>query len=86
MIFQDHTQSVAIQQGPLQRWLRLASVHVHMLVGPVHGIVKNFDIDQMHELVLRQNALTKQAREIEVSETIDEWKARLNLVGDVRGE
>lgn len=86
LIFQDHTQSVAIQQGPLQRWLRLASVHVHMLVGPVHGIVKNFDIDQMHELVLRQNALTKQAREIEVSETIDEWKARLNLVGDVRGE
>ncbi|WP_216379102.1 PH domain-containing protein [Arcanobacterium phocae] len=79
LIFQDHTQSVAVLQGPLQRMLGLSSLNIHLLAGPCDGVVKNFALADMRQLLREENQLTKQARAIEVSENIDEWKARLGL-------
>lgn len=81
LIFQDHTQSTSLNQGPIQRFFGLASIGTHVLPGPCDGYVKNFDVDQMRELLIYENELTKQARAVEVSESIDEWKRRLGLIG-----
>ena len=39
------TQSVGITQGPLQRRLRLADVHVHTTKGPVNVVAQELDAD-----------------------------------------
>ena len=38
-------QSVRITQGPLQRWLRVASVHVDTTPGPVHQAAKHLPVE-----------------------------------------
>ncbi|WP_167137949.1 PH domain-containing protein [Diaminobutyricimonas sp. TR449] len=39
-------QSVAVRQGPLLRWLRLAAIHVHTVAGPITPTLGAIDRDQ----------------------------------------
>ena len=56
------TQSVRIEQGPLQRRLRLADVHVHTPRGPVNAVAHQLDEQTARELALSQLDRARAAR------------------------
>jgi putative membrane protein len=56
------TQSVRIEQGPLQRLLRLADVHVHTPRGPVNAVAHQLDEHIARELALSQLDRARTAR------------------------
>lgn len=56
------TQSVRIEQGPLQRKLRLADVHVDTPKGPVHAIARQLDVQVARALALGQLDRARAAR------------------------
>ncbi len=56
------TQSVRIEQGPLQRRLRLADVHVDTPRGPVHAVARQLDEATARELALTQLDRARAAR------------------------
>ena len=57
------TQSVRLQQGPLQRRLGLADVHFDITRGPVTPIVHQVDAETARELALSQLDRARAARE-----------------------
>ena len=59
------TQSVRIEQGPLQRRLRLADVHVHTPRGPVNAVAHQLDEQTARELALSQLDRARAARAAE---------------------
>lgn len=59
------TQSVRIEQGPLQRRLRLADVHVDTPRGPVRAVARQLDVDLARELALSQLDRARTARAAE---------------------
>ena len=59
------TQSVRIEQGPLQRRLRLADVHVHTPRGPVNAVAHQLDEHIARELALSQLDRARAARAAE---------------------
>ncbi len=72
------TQSVRIEQGPLQRLLRLADVHVHTPRGPVNAVAHQLDEHTARELALSQldraraaRAAERQRRAVETVRTDD---------------
>ncbi len=56
------TQSVRIEQGPLQRRLRLADVHIDTPKGPVNAVAQELDIATARELALGQLDRARAAR------------------------
>ena len=58
------TQSVRIEQGPWQRRLRLASVHVDTTKGPVTAIARHIDAADARELALSQLDRARTARRL----------------------
>ncbi|MGI8457639.1 MAG: PH domain-containing protein [Propionibacteriaceae bacterium] len=56
------TQSVRLEQGPLQRRLRMADVHVDTPRGPVNLVAQHLDIDAARELTLSQLERARAAR------------------------
>ena len=59
------TQSVRIEQGPLQRLLRLADVHVHTPRGPVNAVAHQLDERPARALGLSQLDRARAARAVE---------------------
>jgi putative membrane protein len=59
------TQSVRIEQGPLQRRLRLADVHIHTPRGPVNAVAHQLDQRIARELALSQLDRARAARAAE---------------------
>ena len=59
------TQSVRIEQGPLQRLLRLADVHIHTPKGPVNAVAHQLDEQPARELALSQLDRARDARAAE---------------------
>ena len=59
------TQSVRIEQGPLQRLLRLADVHVHTPRGPVNAVAHQLDERPARALGLSQLDRARTARAVE---------------------
>src|SRR5215213_2717294 len=56
------TQSVRIEQGPLQRRLRLADVHIDTPKGPVRAVAHQLDVRVARELALTQLDRARAAR------------------------
>lgn len=48
------TQSVRIRQGPLQRWCRLADVHLDTTPGPVDAVARQLDVAAARAMALGQ--------------------------------
>ena len=72
------TQSLRIEQGPLQRLLRLADVHIHTPKGPVNAVAHQLDEQAARELALSQldraraaRAAERQHRNVEAVRTDD---------------
>ena len=59
------TQSVRIEQGPLQRALGLADVHVHTPQGPVNAVAHQLDEHAARDLALTQLDRARAARTAE---------------------
>ncbi|MGI3785679.1 MAG: PH domain-containing protein, partial [Janthinobacterium lividum] len=57
------TQSVRVEQGPLQRRLGLADVHIDTPKGPVHAVAHQMDATAARALVLGQLDRARTARE-----------------------
>lgn len=55
-------QSLRLTQGPLERRLGLANVHVDSPPGPVHVLARHRDAAQARELLEREQALAESAR------------------------
>jgi putative membrane protein len=55
-------QSVRVVQGPLQRWLRLATVHLDGAVGSAGWAAPHRDLDDAHALVHSLAARARTAR------------------------
>lgn len=58
----EKVQSVALSVGPLQRLLRLATVHVHSTHGPVDVVAPDRDIAEARRLLDREATLARQGR------------------------
>ena len=56
------TQSVRIEQGPLQRRLRLADVHIDTPKGPVNAVAHELDVVTARQLALTQLDRARTAR------------------------
>jgi putative membrane protein len=56
------TQSVRIVQGPLQRALRLANVHIDTAKGPVNAVARHLDVGAARELTMTQLDRARTAR------------------------
>ena len=56
------TQSVRIVQGPLQRALRLAGVHIDTAKGPVNAVARHLDTRAARELAMTQLDRARAAR------------------------
>lgn len=78
IVLQDHNQSLTLRQGPVQRKLGLATLNVDLVSGG-RGKIKNFAHEDMEQLVWLENDLTRQAREVGVSESIEKWKRRVGV-------
>ncbi len=76
-------QSVRIEQGPWQRRLRLADVHVDTPKGPVNAVARQLDQDAARELALTQLDRARTAREADKQRRQDSGRPG---VADPRGE
>lgn len=58
----ERTQSTSVDQGPLQRRMRVASFVLHSTPGSVHPRVKHLDPEVIATLVTEQSELARRAR------------------------
>jgi putative membrane protein len=65
-------QSVEIEQGPVHRWLSLASAHVHTVEGPVRPHLGVIGIDESRELF---DTVSAAAIEFATRDTSHHWNA-----------
>ncbi len=66
-------QSVKVEQGPLERWLRLASAHVHTVHGPVSARVGALDARDAQRL---WSETAHRAVEAAAADTSHRWRER----------
>jgi putative membrane protein len=81
------TQSVRIEQGPLQRRLRLADVHIDTPKGPVNVVAHHLDAQVARELSLTQLDRARAARAADrqhrpVGEVSDDHEGEAALLAD----
>lgn len=74
LIRHEKTQSVRLTQGPIQRRLRLATIHVDSARGPVHVHVPAWDADDARAIVEAQAERARRARRAAGPER---WQASL---------
>lgn len=55
-------QSLRIEQGPLDRWRGVATVHPDLTAGPVSGAVPHLDVAEAHRLLAEQTSRSALAR------------------------
>ncbi len=60
-------QSVSLRQGPLQRLLRVATVHPHVVAGPVSTRLALIDVDRAQQLFRELALVGVGARRVDVS-------------------
>lgn len=60
----ERTQSLQLNQGPVQRLLGLANFELHSTPGPVKPVVRHMDVQTAHELFLAQAARAAKARRL----------------------
>lgn len=77
-VWQDHTQSVKMKQGPIQRRLGLGEIELD-LVSFASATHKNMAVSDVERMVWVENELSAQARHVGVSESIDTWRERVGV-------
>ncbi|QTG75845.1 PH domain-containing protein [Trueperella pecoris] len=78
-VWQDHTQSLRMSQGPIQRRLQLGDINFDMVNVQHYTRHKNMAIDEVERMIWVENDLTAKARHVGVSESIDDWRERVRV-------
>ena len=60
----SRVQSLRIEQGPLDRWRGVASVHADLTAGPVSGAIPHLDAPEAHRLLAEQSRRSTLARTV----------------------
>ncbi len=76
----ERTQSLGVEQGPLQRALRVATFAAHSTPGPVTPRVRHLDEHVVASLLVQQAARSRAAR---AHATPEQWMRQLGAVGVV---
>ncbi len=78
------TQSLGVSRGPLQRWLGLASFHLHSTPGPISPMVRHLAAPVAAHLLAEQAELARRAR---AAAPPERWMSQPDLPGpDVRAD
>ena len=77
-VWQDHTQSMSMSQGPIQRRLGLGAIKLD-LVSAASATHKNMDVAEVERMVWIENDLASRARHAGVSESIEAWRERVGV-------
>lgn len=64
MVPHERIQSTALQQGPLARWRKVATLHIHIPSGPITALAKNQDLEQIRYLFEQETAYAAVARRL----------------------
>ncbi|MGO1509157.1 MAG: PH domain-containing protein [Actinomycetales bacterium] len=75
------TQSVGITQGPVERRLRIADLHMHTVLGPGQPSVHHLDETDALALLSHQ---AERARDARHREGPEEWARRVSVLPDVK--
>ena len=70
IVLHHKTQSVRLVQGPIQRRLRLANVHVDAPAGPTNAVALHRDVDDAAQLLAVQSDRARRARRTSSAEPI----------------
>ncbi|WP_240646164.1 PH domain-containing protein [Georgenia sp. SYP-B2076] len=70
----ERTQSLALQQGPLERRLGVADLHAHSVPGPVTAVATHLEAHLAGALLLEQ---AHRARGARAAEGLQEWQRRV---------
>ncbi|MCI6573827.1 MAG: PH domain-containing protein [Actinomycetaceae bacterium] len=79
VILQEHTQSLHMSAGPLQRKLALATLTVDLVPGIAMISAANLDADQLWRMMLEENERARDARRAGVTESLAQWKVRVGI-------
>ena len=71
------TQSLALRQGPWQRWLGLADVHIHSTKGAVKPVARHLAFGDAVTLLEEQAVRARARRE---RESAEEWMEKVGLL------
>lgn len=77
-VWQDHTQSMSMSQGPIQRLLGLGAIRLD-LVSVASATHKNMDVAEVERMAWIENDLASRARHAGVSESIEAWRERVGV-------
>ena len=69
-------QSVSLRQGPFERLLRVATVHPHVVSGPVRTRLRLIDVDRAQQLFTELATIGVGARRVDVSHRWRDLEAR----------
>lgn len=64
MVPHERIQSAALQQGPLARLTRIATLHIHIPAGPITARAKNQDLEQIRWLFEQESGYAAVARRL----------------------
>lgn len=76
-------QSVSLQQGPIQRWRRVASVRADLVPGPVASMAEHVEAGRSLELWAHLSEASKVRREAEAPER---WLSRVTEIVDATSQ
>ncbi len=75
-------QSVGIEQGPIQRMLRLASARLHTVTGPVSASLSVVDVDEASRLLERVSAGAVESANLDTSHRWNGYAAAVPTASD----
>lgn len=78
-VWQDHTQSLRMSQGPLQRLFGLGAIQLDLVSPFMDAGQNNMAVEDVERMIWIENDLTAQARNRGVSESIEAWQRRVGL-------
>lgn len=76
----ERTQELKLYQGPIQRWLGLASLHVKSVQGPVVPVAHHLAIEDAVRLLDEQAERARQRRKVQ---TPEQWARKVGAIVDV---
>ena len=77
VVLHDHYQSLAVTQGPWERRLGLASLHLRTVAGTVNTTQTHLGVEAAEHLLWVESAMGKERRALAERESLDAWRARV---------
>lgn len=78
-VWQDHTQSIRMSQGPLQRRFGLGELTLDLVETMTQATQTNMAVEDVERMMWVENDLTAQARRVGVTESVEDWQRRVGV-------